>query len=141
MVLNHFGELYHGGENAVLVMARDPTYPAAPNLETTLGGGGLRQPIDILQDQAHLIGFGRTEIFVLDLGQAQLFLVGQVFRILAPEPLAFMQRVPHPLTTLAHLGLPYFIHRLVGVLDHMKFMVLPGLSGEKLLVTAIGWSS
>ena len=56
---------------------------------------GLRRTIDVLQHQPHLIGLGRAEVFVFDLGQARLFLSGQVLRVFAPEPLTLVQRLPH----------------------------------------------
>jgi hypothetical protein len=91
-------------------------------LEAPPGQGRGGTAVDVLEHQPHLTGFGRAEIFVFDFGQSFLLQGSQVFRVLAPEPLAFVEGFPDAFATQPHFGPPHLIHRLVGVFDHLKLV-------------------
>ena len=101
MVFHHLRQLHHRSQEAGLVEPGHPAHPPAPDLEPPPGDRRAGAAIDVLQYQPHLIRFGRGELFVFDARQPHLFRLGQVLRILAPEPLAFVERFPVSLQAIS----------------------------------------
>ena len=122
MIQDHFGRSVHGRKVVTGCLCCDPTNPTTPNFKSWSGLFGRGAAIDILNDQAHLVGLGGPEVFVFDASQSFLFFVGEVFGVLAPDPKSVFERGLGAGRPIAKFVFAHLIDRSVDMRDDVIFV-------------------